>query len=266
MGEEVISLMSDILLQTAELRKTFGGLMALVNLTFTVEEGQIKAIIGPNGAGKTTLFNVITGMLPSTEGRVTFKGKGINGSKAHEIAAMGISRTFQTVEIFKNMSVMENVMVGRHSRTRSGILRAGLRLWGVRSEEREILKEATEWLEFVGLNMKANDNAGSLPLGDQKLLEMARALATEPDLLLLDEPASGLNEVETEKVAQLIYQIRDRGTTVLLVEHDMDLVMKISEEILVLNYGEKIAEGSPEEVKNDQRVIDAYLGEEIDYA
>ena len=266
MGEEVISLMSDILLQTAELRKTFGGLMALVNLTFTVEEGRIKAIIGPNGAGKTTLFNVITGMLPPTEGRVTFKGKGINGFKVHEIAAMGISRTFQTVEIFKNMSVMENVMVGRHSRTRSGILRAGLRLWGVRSEEREILKEATEWLEFVGLDMKANANAGSLPLGDQKLLEMARALATEPDLLLLDEPASGLNEVETEKVAQLIYQIRDRGTTVLLVEHDMDLVMKISEEILVLNYGEKIAEGSPEEVKNDQRVIDAYLGEEIDYA
>jgi branched-chain amino acid transport system ATP-binding protein len=266
MGEEVISLMSDVLLQTEELRKAFGGLMALMNLTFTVEKGQIKAIIGPNGAGKTTLFNVITGMFPSTGGRVTFRGIGIDGLKAHEIAAMGISRTFQTVEIFKNMSVVENVMVGRHSRTRSGILRAGLRLWGVRSEEREILKEATEWLDFVGLDMKAKENAGSLPLGEQKLLEMARALATEPDLLLLDEPASGLNEVETEKVAQLIYQIRDRGTTVLLVEHDMDLVMKVSEEILVLNYGEKIAEGSPGEVKSDQRVIDAYLGEEVDYA
>jgi branched-chain amino acid transport system ATP-binding protein len=266
MGEEVISLMSDVLLQTEELKKAFGGLMALMNLTFTVEKGQIKAIIGPNGAGKTTLFNVITGMLPPTEGRVKFKGKGIGGLKAHEIAAMGISRTFQTVEIFKNMSVVENVMVGRHSRTRSGILRVGLRLWGARSEEREILKEATEWLDFVGLDMKANESAGSLPLGEQKLLEMARALATEPKLLLLDEPASGLNEVETEKVAQLIYQIRDRGTTVLLVEHDMDLVMKISEEILVLNYGEKIAEGSPGEVKNDHRVIDAYLGEEVDYA
>jgi branched-chain amino acid transport system ATP-binding protein len=266
MGEEVISLMSDVLLQTEELKKAFGGLMALMNLTFTVEKGQIKAIIGPNGAGKTTLFNVITGMLPPTEGRVTFKGKGIGGLKAHEIAAMGISRTFQTVEIFKNMSVVENVMVGRHSRTRSGILKVGLRLWGVRSEEREILKEATEWLDFVGLDMKANESAGSLPLGEQKLLEMARALATEPKLLLLDEPASGLNEVETEKVAQLIYQIRDRGTTVLLVEHDMDLVMKVSEEILVLNYGEKIAEGSPGEVKNDHRVIDAYLGEEVDYA
>jgi branched-chain amino acid transport system ATP-binding protein len=266
MGEEVISLMSDVLLQTEELKKAFGGLMALMNLTFTVEKGQIKAIIGPNGAGKTTLFNVITGMLPPTEGRVKFKGKGIGGLKAHEIAAMGISRTFQTVEIFKNMSVVENVMVGRHSRTRSGILKVGLRLWGVRSEEREILKEATEWLDFVGLDMKANESADSLPLGEQKLLEMARALATEPKLLLLDEPASGLNEVETEKVAQLIYQIRDRGTTVLLVEHDMDLVMKVSEEILVLNYGEKIAEGSPGEVKNDQRVIDAYLGEEVDYA
>jgi branched-chain amino acid transport system ATP-binding protein len=258
--------MSDVILEVTGLKKAFGGLMALLNLSFTVERRQIKAIIGPNGAGKTTLFNVITGMFPPTGGRVRFKGQGVHGLKAHEIAAMGISRTFQTVELFKNMSVLENVMVGRHSRTGSGMLRVGLRLWGVRSEEEEILREAMEWLRFVGLDGKAGENAGSLPLGEQKLLEMARALATEPDLLLLDEPASGLNEAETAKVAQLVYQIRDRGTTVILVEHDMDLVMKVSDEILVLNYGQKIAEGSPEEVKNDRSVIDAYLGEDIEYA
>jgi len=258
--------MSEVVLEATGLRKAFGGLMALFDLTFRVDRGQIKAIIGPNGAGKTTLFNVITGMFSSTEGRVTFDGKSIDGLKPYEIAGMGISRTFQTVELFKNMTVLENVMVGRHSRTRCGMLRVGLRLWGVRSEEEEIHREAMERLRFVGLERKAGESAGSLPLGEQKLLEMARALATEPHLLLLDEPASGLNRVETEKAAQIIYQIRDEGTTVLLVEHDMNLVMKISDEILVLNYGQNIAEGSPEQVKNDQRVIDAYLGEEIDYA
>ena len=258
--------MSEVILEATGLKKAFSGLMALLDLTFKVNKGQIKAIIGPNGAGKTTLFHVITGMLPSTEGQVKFNGKVINGLKAHEIATLGISRTFQTVELFKNMSVLENVMVGRHSRTRSGILRVGIRLWGVKSEEEDILRESMEWLKFVGLDSNAGENAGSLPLGEQKLLELARALATEPDLLLLDEPAAGLNEAETEKVAQLIYQIRDQGTAVVLVEHDMALVMKVSDEILVLNYGRKIAEGSPEEVKNDQRVIDAYLGEETDYA
>lgn len=258
--------MSEATLETNELRKAFGGLMALFNLTFTVRQGQIKAVIGPNGAGKTTLFNVITGMFPATGGQVKFKGKVINDLKTHEIAAMGISRTFQTVELFKNMSVLENVMVGRHSRSQSGMLRVGFRLWGVKAEEEDIHSEAMERLRFVGLDRKATEYAGSLPLGEQKLLEMARALATEPEVLLLDEPASGLSEVETENVAQLIYQIRDRGTTVVLVEHDMDLVMRVSDEIVVLNYGQKIAEGSPEDVKKDQRVIDAYLGEEVDYA
>ncbi len=258
--------MSDMILETKELQKAFGGLMALFDLTFEVEKGQIKAIIGPNGAGKTTLFNVITGMFPSTGGWVKFYGKRIDGLKAHEIATMGVSRTFQTVELFKNMSVLENVMVGRHCRTRSGMLRAGFRLHGVKSEEEDILRTSMEWLIFVGLDRKASESASSLPLGEQKLLEVARALATEPKLLLLDEPASGLNEAETERAAQLIYKIRDQGTTVVLVEHDMDLVMKVSDEILVLNYGQKIAEGSPEEVKMDQRVIDAYLGEDLDYA
>ena len=258
--------MSQVILEATGLKKAFGGLMALSDLTFQVREGQIKAIIGPNGAGKTTLFNVITGMYPSTDGQITFDGKAIAGLKPHEIAAMGISRTFQTVELFKNMTVLENIMVGRHIRTRSGMLRVGLRLWGVRSEEEEIHRKAMERLAFVGLKRKAAESADSLPLGGQKLLETARALATEPHLVLLDEPASGLNRVETETMAQIIYRIRDEGTTVLLVEHDMSLVMKISDEILVLNYGQKIAEGSPEQVKNDQRVIDAYLGEELDYA
>jgi len=258
--------MGKVILEAKSLKKDFGGLTALVDLTFRVEKGQIKAIIGPNGAGKTTLFNIITGMFIPTEGEVNFKGKTITGLKAHEIATMGISRTFQTLELFMNMSVLENVMVGRHSRTRSGMLRVGLRLWGVKSEEEEILKEATKRLKFVGLDKKAIENADSLPLGEEKLLEVARALATDPDLLLLDEPAAGLNEAETEKAAELIYRIRDQGTTVVLVEHDMDLVMKVSDDILVLNYGRKIAEGSPEEVRNDQTVIDAYLGGEIDYA
>jgi branched-chain amino acid transport system ATP-binding protein len=258
--------MNDVVLEVNGLRKAFGGLMALFELTFKVETGQIKAIIGPNGAGKTTLFNVISGTFPSTGGSIKFHGKSIDELKAHEIATMGISRTFQTVELFNNMSVLENVMVGRHCRTRAGMLRVGFRLGGVKSEEEKILRTSMEYLKFVGLDKKASENAGSLPLGEQKLLEVARALATEPELLLLDEPASGLNEAETEKAAQLIYQIREKGTTVVLVEHDMGLVMEVSDEILVLNYGQRIAEGSPEEVKNDQSVIDAYLGEDIDYA
>jgi branched-chain amino acid transport system ATP-binding protein len=258
--------MSDVVLETKELGKAFGGLMALFDLTFKVERKQIKAIIGPNGAGKTTLFNVITGMLPSTGGSVKLKGKSISGLKPHEIAALGVCRTFQTVELFKNMSVLENVMVGRHCRTRAGMLRVGFRLSGVKSEEERILETSTECLKFIGLDRKAPETAGGLPLGEQKLLEVARALATEPHILLLDEPASGLNEAEKERAAELIYHIRDRGITVLLVEHDMDLVMKISDEILVLNYGQKIAEGSPEQVRNNPKVIDAYLGEDLDDA
>jgi branched-chain amino acid transport system ATP-binding protein len=258
--------MSGVVLETRELCKAFGGLMALFNLTFTVEKGQIKAIIGPNGAGKTTLFNVVTGMLPHTGGSVKFNGETIDTLETHEIAALGVSRTFQTVELFKNMSVLENVMVGRHCRTRAGMLRVGFRLRGVKSEEEEILRSSLDYLKLVGLDRKASESAGSLPLGEQKLLEVGRALATEPQLLLLDEPASGLNEAETDRMAQLIYQIRNQGTTILLVEHDMDLVMEVSDEILVLNYGQKIAEGTPEKIRNDRQVVDAYLGEDLDYA
>ncbi len=258
--------MSDPILEISRLSKAFGGLMALMNLSFTVMPGQIKGIIGPNGAGKTTLYNVITGIFPPTEGSIRFKGRLINRDKPHLIAQKGISRTFQTVELFGNMTVLENVMVGRHVRTRMGLIRSGLRLPGVKKEEEIILETAQEKLNLVGLAHKADYGASGLPLGEQKLLEVARALATDPDLILLDEPAGGLNETELLEMAEIIRKIRDEGVTVLLVEHHTDLVMDISDQITVLNYGEKIAEGTPDEIKNDQKVIDAYLGREMDYA
>jgi len=254
------------ILETIRLRKIFGGLMAIVDLNFRVMPGQIKAIIGPNGAGKTTLFNIITGILPPTGGTIRFMEWEINGDKPHRIAQKGISRTFQTVELFGDMTVLENVMVGCHVRTGMGLIQSGLRLPGVKKEEKFILETAQEKLDIVGLMRRAHELASGIPLGEQKLLEVARALATDPQLLLLDEPAAGLNETEILRMAETIRKIRESGTTVLLVEHHMDLVMNISDEILVLNYGEKVAEGTPEEVKGDERVIDAYLGVEIRYA
>jgi branched-chain amino acid transport system ATP-binding protein len=238
----------------------FGGLMALINLNLTVEKGVIKAIIGPNGAGKTTLFNIITGTFPPTEGFVRFKGQSIESFKAHKIADLGISRTFQAVELFDNMTVLENVMLGCHTRTRSSFMTSGFQLPSVRREEKEIQAQAMEILKFVGLKRKYAESADSLPLGDRKILEIARALATQPELVCLDEPAAGLNETETETASSLIMAIKEKGITVLLVEHDMKVVMNISDEIMVLNYGEKIAEGTPEEIQNNPAVIDAYLG------
>ncbi len=241
---------------------TFGGLMALSNLNFNVRRGMIKSIIGPNGAGKTTLFNVITGSFPPTQGTVKFKGQPIQHLKAHKIADRGISRTFQTVELFGNMTVLENVMLGCYTRIRTSFLASGFVLPRSRRKEKRIRETALKILKFIGLAHKFKDLADSLPLGEQKLLEIGRALASEPELICLDEPAAGLNETETHVASSLIRAINAKGITVLLVEHDMKVVMNISDEILVLNYGQKIAEGPPEEIRNSPRVIEAYLGGE----
>jgi branched-chain amino acid transport system ATP-binding protein len=257
---------SPVFLHVENLQKSFGGVQALKGLSFKVSPGIIKAIIGPNGAGKTTLFNVITGIFPPNGGAIALDGMSIEGRKAREIARLGVSRTFQNVEVFGRMTVLENVMVGRHIQSRAGIIRTGLRLAGMRREERQIRESAMQHLAFVGLENRATELAGNLPLGEQKLLEVARALATDPEILLLDEPAGGLNTRETEGLAALIHRILEQGITVVLVEHDMNLVMDISDEIMVMNFGEKIAEGKPKQIKNDPLVIEAYLGEEVDYS
>ncbi len=254
--------MKELLLEIKRLDRFFGGLQAVRDVSFSVLKGMVKAIIGPNGAGKTTLFNLISGYLKPHSGSIIFREQSITGCKPHRIAELGISRTFQTTKLFLQMTVLENVMVGRHTKTNSEFLSALLNLPRTWREEKQIKEKAVEILEILSLTDIKDEYAANLSFGQQRWVEFARALALEPELLLLDEPAAGLNIYETQEIADLILKIREWGITILLVEHDISMVMDISDEIIVLNYGQKFAEGKPEDIQKNPEVITIYLGED----
>jgi branched-chain amino acid transport system ATP-binding protein len=256
--------MTGHLLEAKDATMTFGGLTAVHSVSLHVDTGEIVALIGPNGAGKTTFFNMVTGLYTPTGGSIEFEGRSLAGTKPHRIAALGISRTFQNVRLFADLSALENVMVGRTVRTRSGAFGAMFRTPGFKREERAIQAEAERWLEFCGLTERANRAAGSLPYGEQRRLEIARALATDPKLICLDEPAAGMNPQESARLNEVITEIRNHNVTVLLIEHDMKVVMNLAERIYVLDFGKLIATGTPAEIQAHPDVIQAYLGRGAD--
>lgn len=249
------------MLRVEGITQVFGGLTALEDISFTVGKGSVTGVIGPNGAGKTTLFNIVTGLYTQTSGKVYLEGTDISGFSPERLAPRGLVRTFQNIEMFSQMTVLDNVLVGLHTRSRCGIFSSALKLPWHLAEERRLREEARRWLEFCGIAELEEVEAGALPFGKCRLVEIARAMAVAPRILLMDEPAAGLNSRETADLAELIGQIRDAGTTVVLVEHDMELIMDICDAIVVLNLGRKLAQGTPREIQENPDVIKAYLGE-----